>query len=65
MVKIIGENLEYDGKKVIDYIKEAGFDKSKIAVELNEDILPKSEYENRILKDGDVVEVVNFVGGGW
>ena len=64
MVKINGENLEYDGKKVIEYIKEAGFDKFKIAVELNEDILPKSEYENRILKDGDVVEVVNFVGGG-
>ena len=36
----------------------------KNAVELNEEILPKAEYAETVLKDGDVLEIVNFVGGG-
>lgn len=64
MVRINGNDVNCDGKKVIDYINEAGYDKTKIAIELNEDILPKAEYETTVLKDGDVVEVVSFVGGG-
>jgi len=35
-----------------------------LAVELNKQILPKTEYDKTILKDGDVIEIVQFVGGG-
>ena len=35
-----------------------------MAVEINEIIIPKSEYTEYQLKDGDVVEVINAVGGG-
>ncbi|MDG2159607.1 MAG: sulfur carrier protein ThiS [Gammaproteobacteria bacterium] len=35
-----------------------------MAIEVNEMIIPKSQYENYRLKDGDVVEVINAVGGG-
>ena len=35
-----------------------------VAVELNEMIVPKAEYSKTVLKDGDTVEVVRFVGGG-
>ena len=35
-----------------------------MAVEINEIIIPKSEYTKYQLKDGDVVEVINAVGGG-
>jgi sulfur carrier protein len=35
-----------------------------VAVELNLDILPKGDYEKTALADGDLVEVVHFVGGG-
>ena len=38
--------------------------RQRIAVELNEEILPKANYAATVLKDGDVVEIVNFVGGG-
>jgi len=37
---------------------------NRVAVELNLDILPKSEYSGTSLKEGDRVEVVQFVGGG-
>ena len=34
------------------------------AVERNGDIVPKAQYDETVLKDGDSVEVVSFVGGG-
>ena len=46
------------------YIAEAGFNKVRIAVERNGEIVPKSKYGETVLADGDCVEVVNFVGGG-
>ncbi|MDX4049337.1 sulfur carrier protein ThiS [Aliarcobacter skirrowii] len=40
------------------------FDPSKVAVELNQKIVPKIEYETTFLKNSDVLEIVWFVGGG-
>ncbi len=64
MVKINGEDVNANGKKLTDYLKDAGYDNRFIAVEINEEIISKSQYAETVLKDGDVVEVVNFVGGG-
>ncbi|EMT46814.1 MULTISPECIES: sulfur carrier protein ThiS [Anoxybacillus] len=37
----------------------------KIAiVEINMDIVPKDNYEQRAIADGDRIEIVHFVGGG-
>ena len=35
-----------------------------LAVELNEDVVPREEYGQHIVQDGDAVEVVTLVGGG-
>ena len=64
MVKINGENLDIDGKTVAHYLVFAGYDTKRVAVELNGNIVPKTQYEETILKNGDIVEVVSFVGGG-
>ncbi len=65
MVKVNGETIEnIIGKKVADYLTESGYDVKRVAVELNGDILPKTQYECTVLKDGDCVEIVSFVGGG-
>jgi sulfur carrier protein len=37
---------------------------SRVAVELNREVVPKARYEDTIIHAGDVVEVINFVGGG-
>ena len=49
---------------VRSYLEKEGYRKDTIAIECNEEILPKSRYEEKILRDGDVLEIVNFVGGG-
>lgn len=45
-------------------LENLGIDPRRVAVELNSAILPKSDYENSTLNDGDRIEIVHFVGGG-
>ena len=49
---------------VADYLEQNQYQVKRIAVELNGDILPKYSYSDTMLKDGDRLEVVTFVGGG-
>lgn len=65
MIKVNSEKLSgCEGLSVWEFLKSRGYKKMYIAVELNNEILPKQNYESTILKDGDILEVVSFVGGG-
>lgn len=64
MVKINGETVQADGKNVIEMLSDMGYSEKRVAVEINEQIVPKAKYGETVLKDGDSVEVVRFVGGG-
>ena len=64
MVKINGKELNVAGKTVAEYLATTNYDLRRIAVERNGDIIPKAKYGETVLKDGDNVEVVSFVGGG-
>ena len=64
MICINGEKIEKDKIALSSYLEENKINPQRIAVELNGEILPKSQYGVTVLKDGDVVEIVNFVGGG-
>ena len=64
MVKANGVELDIAGKTVSEYLESTNFDTKRIAVELNGDIVFKSQYDETILRDGDSLEVVSFVGGG-
>ncbi|MBX1798733.1 sulfur carrier protein ThiS [Campylobacter jejuni] len=61
---INGEKFEFKELKFMDFIQEKGFKIELIALELNGEIIPKSEFENLILKENDKAEIVSFVGGG-
>lgn len=64
LVYINGCEQAANGKSVVDVIDEMNIDIRTIAVELNEEIVSKADYDKTTLKDGDVLEVVSFVGGG-
>ena len=64
MVKINGEELNIGGKTVAEYLSATKYDPKRIAIERNGDIVPKAQYSETVLQDGDSVEVVSFVGGG-
>jgi sulfur carrier protein len=64
MVRINGIDVDTAGKTVDAYINETDIDTSRIAVEINGEILPKANYGKYIFADGDCCEIVSFVGGG-
>lgn len=64
MIRINGENVELQEISLENYLTDAGYQRERIAVECNGAIVPKAEYGIRKLKDGDVLEIVSFVGGG-
>ena len=64
MVKINGTEREAAGRLLADCLTEAGYNLARVAVERNGEIVPKRLYGDTVLADGDVLEVVGFVGGG-
>lgn len=45
-------------------IIELGYENKRIAVELNGEIVPKSQHASTAIKEGDTIEIVVAVGGG-
>jgi len=64
MVKVNGAEQDIAGKTVSEYLATTNYDLKRIAVELGGDIVFKSQYDTTVLKDGDHLEIVSFVGGG-
>ena len=60
-----GETRELErAATVAEMVAELGLDARKVAVERNLEIVPRSQYGAVPLRDGDRIEVVQFVGGG-
>lgn len=65
MITVNGKQIQLAYEmSVADYLEQNNYQIKRIAVELNEEILPKYSYSDTMLKDGDRLEVVTFVGGG-
>jgi thiamine biosynthesis protein ThiS len=45
-------------------LQQLEIDARRVAVELNLAVIKKAAYDSSVIKDGDEVEIVNFVGGG-
>ena len=52
------------GSNIQDLITQLGYENKRIAIEINEAIIPKSKHQSYLLKSSDRVEVINAVGGG-
>jgi len=64
-IKVNGETKELNEPVSIAGLLEIlAIEKKMIAVELNREIVRKSDYETTVLKEGDSLEIVRFAGGG-
>ena len=61
---INGELRDVAPGSITDLLQHLAIDPRRVAIELNQDILPKANYDSTTLKDGDSLEIVHFVGGG-
>ncbi len=65
ILHVNGEAREFsDGLTVASLVERLGMKPDRVAVELNLEILPRTAWAATVLKDGDKLEVVHFVGGG-
>jgi thiamine biosynthesis protein ThiS len=60
-----GENRKVpEGLSVLELIQQLGFATERLAVELNLQIVKREQWAAYALKEGDRIEMVQFVGGG-
>lgn len=63
-ITVNGEPRRSEASTVAGLVRELGLKPEKVAVEHNGVIAPRSTLEDVPLADGDVLEIVHFVGGG-
>jgi thiamine biosynthesis protein ThiS len=64
-VFINGESREFPAAlTVAGLVAQLGVNTRQAAIERNREIVPKSQYDETTLQDGDEVEIVGFIGGG-
>lgn len=52
------------GTTVADLLQDLDIKIERVAVELNLEILDRATFDHRLLKDGDRLEILGFIGGG-
>ncbi len=63
-VTINGDARQVPPGSIADMVQALGFRPDKVAVERNRAIVPRSTLSDVTVDDGDVFEIVHFVGGG-
>jgi thiamine biosynthesis protein ThiS len=64
-ITLNGERFEVAGPlTVADLLRQLDIDSLRVAVEHNVVVLKRAAFADTVVREGDEVEIVNFVGGG-
>jgi sulfur carrier protein len=63
-VSVNGQIEEIEAQSLVSYLDSKSLLGRRIAVELNGEIVPKTQFSSVMLVDGDVLEIVHAIGGG-
>jgi sulfur carrier protein len=64
-IEVNGEPRDVaDGLTVRALLDTLALGAQLVAVERNEEIVPRAQHAEAVLRDGDRIEIVQFVGGG-
>jgi sulfur carrier protein len=65
-IKVNGKDTETtDGLTVGALLKEQKVEMAEyVSVQINDEILPRNEFETRVVLEGDIVEFLYYMGGG-
>ncbi|OOZ39520.1 thiamine biosynthesis protein ThiS [Solemya pervernicosa gill symbiont] len=65
-ITVNGEPREIpDGSTLAGLVEIMDLHGRRLAIELNLEIVPRSEHESQALQDGDRLEIVHAIGGGY
>ena len=64
-IKVNGKKIIFDNNTSIEKLtKKLKIPLNKVAIELNKKILDKKKLKKIKLNNGDMIEIVHFIGGG-
>ncbi len=64
-IKVNGETREMvEGSTMLDLIRSLGLEERVMASALNMEIVKQEAWNSTKLKEGDTIELLDFVGGG-
>ena len=64
-ITLNGEPFELSGPLTVTaLLSRLEIDARRVAVEHNVTVLKRTAFDETVIRDGDEVEIVNFVGGG-
>ena len=64
-IYINGEKkLVNTNKSLFEILEDYSIKHKSIAVEINKEIIAKSNYKSTLINSGDKIEIVHFIGGG-
>jgi len=64
-IHVNGQDRELDAPATLaDLIENLQFNPKYVAVEVNEQLVPRHRYASTPLQEGDRIEIVTLVGGG-
>ena len=64
-ITLNGQACEFaEPQTVASLLLGAGLADSRVAVEVNREIVPRSRHDSHRLGDGDRVEIIRAIGGG-
>ena len=61
---INGEPQAFSAETLSALVEQLGMKPDRVAIELNRSIVPRDQWPQTSLHDGDRLEIVHFVGGG-
>lgn len=64
VITLNGSDIQLKSDSLKELIDSLNLSEARFAVEINREIIPKSQIENYTLNDKDIVEIVIAVGGG-
>lgn len=66
-LQINGEERDFSAERLTlaALVEQLGMKADRVAIELNRDIVARERWSATDLSDGDRLEIVHFVGGGW
>ncbi len=63
-VQLNGVPFETGAQTLMELIGEKGLDKGCLVVEYNHNVVGQADWEKTVIKEGDTIELLSFVGGG-
>jgi thiamine biosynthesis protein ThiS len=64
-VQVNGEIRELPDELTLDaLVRQLALAPERVAIELNREVVRRARWAETVMRDGDQVEIVHFVGGG-